>query len=82
MLKGSCLCGAVRYEIHGKLSGVLNCHCSMCRRAQGSAFRTRTRVSALDDEPGVKPKFHVFVGSKAPWYEITDSLPQFEALPP
>ena len=25
---------------------------------------------------------HVFVGSKAPWYEITDSLPQYEEYPP
>jgi len=26
--------------------------------------------------------FHIFVGSKAPWYEIGDSLPTFEAFPP
>jgi len=39
-------------------------------------------LGALDDDPGVKPAFHVFVGSKAPWHEITDSLPQFDALPP
>jgi hypothetical protein len=25
---------------------------------------------------------HIFVGSKAPWFEITDALPQFEAYPP
>jgi hypothetical protein len=26
--------------------------------------------------------FHIFVGSKAAWYEITDPLPQYGELPP
>ncbi|HNR22307.1 MAG TPA: GFA family protein [Steroidobacteraceae bacterium] len=36
---------------------------------------------SLDDAPGVEPRGHIFVGSKAPWHEITDDLPQWEALP-
>ena len=36
----------------------------------------------LDDDPGVRPALHLFVGSKAPWWEITDDLPQFEELAP
>ncbi len=36
----------------------------------------------LDGELGIKPQSHIFVGSKAPWYEIKDSLPQHEAYPP
>src|SRR5260221_12862403 len=48
MLRGSCLCGGVRYEISGALSGALNCHCSMCRKAHGAAFRSRARVRAAD----------------------------------
>lgn len=47
-LRGSCLCGGVRYEISGPLRGVLNCHCSMCRKAHGAAFRTRASVQAAD----------------------------------
>jgi hypothetical protein len=132
MLRGSCLCGGVRYEITGPLSGALNCHCSMCRKAQGAAFRSRARVraadfrwvqgedlvsyyesspgnrrgfcrvcgspllsrfdwdpsfygvplGALDDDPGLTPRIHVFVAYKAPWFEITDELPQFSELPP
>jgi len=132
MLRGSCLCGGVRYEISGPLSYPLNCHCSMCRKAHGAAFRSRARVKAddfrwtqgaelvtyyesspgnhrgfcrvcgspllsrfdhdpkfyglplgaLDDDPGIKPGFHVFVAYKAPWYDITDELPQFAELPP
>ncbi len=39
-------------------------------------------AGALDDDPGGRPRLHFFVGSKAPWYEIRDDLPQFESYPP
>ena len=48
MLRGSCLCGEVQYEIEGPLRDVRNCHCSMCRKAHGAAFRTRATVRAAD----------------------------------
>jgi hypothetical protein len=32
---GGCLCGAVRYEVHGKLREVVNCHCGQCRKFHG-----------------------------------------------
>jgi len=32
---GGCLCGAVRYELHGALRDVINCHCPMCLRFHG-----------------------------------------------
>jgi len=35
---GRCLCGAVRYEVHGPLRDVLLCHCVECRRWSGHAF--------------------------------------------
>jgi hypothetical protein len=38
-------------------------------------------LGALDDDPKVKPMLHAFVGSKAPWHDITDALPQFQGLP-
>jgi hypothetical protein len=31
---------------------------------------------------GLKPQYHMFVGSKAPWYQITDELPQHATFPP
>lgn len=37
MKTGSCLCGAVRYELHAETTGVTYCHCSMCRRWHGHA---------------------------------------------
>ena len=35
-------------------------------------------LGSLVDAPGIRPTSHIFVGSKAPWFEITDGLPQFE----
>jgi hypothetical protein len=131
MLSGSCLCGGIKYEINGALFDALNCHCSMCRKAQGAAFRSRARVRAadfrmtagenllmfyesspgnhrgfcricgspiltkfdsdqsvlslplglLDNDPGIRPQRHVYVASKAPWFTISDDLPQFAELP-
>ena len=36
----------------------------------------------LDDDPGVAPGEHIFVGSKAHWEAITDGVPQHDAYPP
>jgi hypothetical protein len=38
-------------------------------------------VATLDQDPGGRPEAHIFVSSKAPWYEITDDLPQHAAYP-
>jgi len=35
-LKGSCLCGAVRYEVRGEPTRFYHCHCSRCRKATGT----------------------------------------------
>ncbi len=37
VIRGSCLCGAVRYEINGKVSDIGQCHCSKCRKVSGTA---------------------------------------------
>jgi hypothetical protein len=128
---GSCLCGAVQYEIAAPFIYAGNCHCSQCRRASGSAFNSfagvrqealritsgeaelstyakgtdsilkfckvcgsnlfsvkpgsglvHIRMGTLLDEPGIQPMVHVFVGSKAPWHKITDTLPQFQENAP
>lgn len=38
MIKGSCYCGTVRYEIAGRLLKFVNCHCPDCRKFTGSTF--------------------------------------------
>jgi hypothetical protein len=35
-------------------------------------------MGSLVDTPSVRPSEHIFVGSKAAWFEITDALPQFD----
>ena len=35
VISGGCLCGGVRYEVHGKLRNVIACHCVQCRRQSG-----------------------------------------------
>ncbi len=60
--------------------------CRVC----GSRAPSRSRdgklyfvpAGLLNDDPGVKPALHIFVGSKAPWWDITDDLPQFEKWVP
>ena len=128
--KGSCLCSGITYEINAPLTDVINCHCSMCRKAHGAAFRTRASVrtadftflsgeelltyyesspgewrsfcsvcganmitkfsrfpdvygfalGTLDTDPEIRIERHVFTRYKAPWYTITDDLPQIEDL--
>lgn len=107
-------------------SYALNCHCSNCRRATGSAFKpfagivrgaltvtqgagqlmiygskenhdahcarcgsmlyslvrdaayVHVTLGTLIDPPTIRPSAHIFVDSKAPWFTITDDLPQYE----
>ena len=45
MYTGGCLCGGIRFEISGAISNIICCHCSECRKAQGSAFATNGVVA-------------------------------------
>jgi hypothetical protein len=46
MLTGRCLCGGVSFAIDEELGPIIYCHCSMCRRATGSAFAANASVRA------------------------------------
>lgn len=131
MLKGSCLCGGVHYQIEAELGPVYFCHCSKCRKASGSAFAAATLVKPADFEllsgqellnefessEGVFRVFcrrcashlysrrtdpsellrlrvgsldtpiekvdvsHIFVDSKARWFDICDNRPQYAERP-
>ena len=39
-------------------------------------------AGTLDDDPGIRLSANIFVASRAPWHEITDSAPCFDAYPP
>ncbi|MFT5445641.1 MAG: hypothetical protein ACI9DC_000802 [Gammaproteobacteria bacterium] len=44
MYVGSCLCGAVKWQVDAALEQLHHCHCSMCRKLHGSAFATFSGV--------------------------------------
>jgi hypothetical protein len=60
--------------------------CADCGSPVPSVAADRTRVwlpaGAIDTELAPLPAVHLYVGSKAPWYAITDAWPQFDELPP
>jgi len=45
-LTGRCLCGDVRFALHGKVGPLVYCHCTECRRASGTAFAANASVRA------------------------------------
>jgi hypothetical protein len=129
MIRGSCCCGAVRFELTAPPMMMATCHCSRCRKAGASAFvfvrgesfrwvagedqvatyappppykhaRRFCRLCGtalgepdpaqesfplnahcLDDDPGVRNRFHEFVAEKPAWYEIADEAKQFAEHP-
>jgi len=56
--------------------------CQICGSLLYSVVRdgayVHVAMGSLADEPSVRPTEHIFVGSKAPWFDITDDLPQSE----
>ncbi len=48
-MTGGCLCGSVKYRIYGELRGIVNCHCSKCRRSNGH-YGAYTSVALKDIE--------------------------------
>ena len=45
MHTGHCQCGGVRFRIRGELAAIQLCHCSQCRRAQGTPFASNLPVA-------------------------------------
>ena len=56
-------------------------HCAVCGSLLYSVVRdgafVHVAMGALVDDPSIRPDRHIFVGSKAPWFTIADSLPQY-----
>lgn len=44
MYQGSCLCGKIKFTLSADVKDIVYCHCSQCRKAQGSAFATNANV--------------------------------------
>jgi len=48
MIRGSCLCGGVKFEISRTRGPFELCHCNRCRKVSGSAYRAGFLVQAED----------------------------------
>ncbi len=57
-------------------------HCRKCGSLLYSVVRdgayVHVAMGTLIDAPSIRPSRHIFVGSKAPWFSITDDLPQYQ----
>ena len=71
--------GADRLLIWGDADGN-HTRCAVCGSLLFSVVRegewVHVALGSLADAPSIRPTEHIFVGSKAPWFEITDELPQ------
>ena len=71
--------------IEGECSDGYGARCSRCHAFLFAAVRERqymhVSLGVIDGIPNRVPDHHIFVGSKAPWFEITDTLPQHDELP-
>jgi hypothetical protein len=58
--------------------------CGVCGSLLFSVVRdgqyVHVALGSLVTAPTIRPTEHIFVGSKADWFEITDDLPQFQEL--
>lgn len=92
MIIGGCLCNGVRYEYDGTINEISMCHCSMCRKAQGSAYVAISPVDAarlkitkgqelLKEYRAVPNKARVFCSNcGSPIYSARDDLPGIRRL--
>ena len=77
--------GAEHVEGYDSSPGARRCFCRKCGSplvAMHEGAVGEVVVGTIDGDPGARPREHIFVGSKAPWHEITDTLPQFAQWPP
>lgn len=65
MHKGSCLCGAVTFEVEGELQAPDACHCSKCRKMSGHYFASTDVLRA---------KIRVQGGEKVTWYASSEKV--------
>jgi hypothetical protein len=73
--------GADGLLVHGE-EDLNDTRCGACGGFLYSVVRdgayVHVSMGSLVDAPSIRPTHHIFVGSKAPWFDITDDLPQFE----
>jgi hypothetical protein len=71
--------------LEGECSDGYGARCRRCFSFLFAAVRERKylhiSLGTLVDTPSRVPDHHIYVASKAPWYQITDALPQYDESP-
>jgi hypothetical protein len=76
-MKGSCLCGAVEYEVDSIDMPIINCHCITCRKAHAAVasssagvqrvhfrwLKGQSKISTFESSPGKLRHFCSVCGS-------------------
>ncbi|TIL81461.1 MAG: GFA family protein [Mesorhizobium sp.] len=74
--------GDDRLLVFGDLGGAHDKHCGQCGSLLYSVVRegayVHVTMGTLVDTPSIRPTAHIFVGSKAKWFTVTDDLPQYD----
>ena len=74
--------GERRGAPHQQRGAQRHTRCATCGSLLFSVVRdgayVHVALGSLIDSPSIRPTHHIFVGSKAPWFEILDDLPQFD----
>lgn len=77
--------GAGKLLTVGDPAGIHDIHCGACGSPLWSVLdqgeKLHVMYGTLTDTPTCRPSMHIFVGSKAEWFTITDDLPQHDTLP-
>jgi hypothetical protein len=79
------VCGEELVSIYESSPGSGRMFCSVCGSTLGGTENGRINsvtLGTIEGDPGIRPRSHIFVASKAPWHDISDDLPQFEEWPP
>ena len=80
------LAGQSLVENYQSSPGNVRAFCKVCGSNVPVLEEEDTHViipaGVLDDDPGIRPIVHIHTASKAPWFEITDALPQYAEVPP
>ena len=58
------------------------CGTQIAFRDQKTAATVDVNMATLDDPASLKPEYHIWTGSRIPWFDTTDDLPRYEDAGP
>ncbi|MFK9008141.1 GFA family protein [Pseudomonas pergaminensis] len=92
--QGSCLCGAVSYQVSTSLKAATHCHCKKCQKSHGAAFATYASVprsavtirqvpgtlKSYESSPGITRQFCSKCSSSLFWHDAKGLYPDWISI--